>query len=64
MAGPILAYRDFKKPAVKNFAATSPTTGHISVGFRNINKAESLLDANIAKSLVSCLLTLTDVWGV
>ena len=27
-------------------------------------KAESLLDANIAKSLVSYLLILTDDWGV
>ena len=31
--------------------------------FRN-NKAKSLLDANIAKSLVSSLLILTDDWGV
>ena len=30
----------------------------------NINKAESLLDANVAKSLVSSLLILTDDWGV
>ena len=29
-----------------------------------VNKAESLLDANIAKSVVSSLLILTDDWGV
>ena len=29
-----------------------------------LNKTESLLDANIAKSIVSSLLILTDDWGV
>ena len=33
-------------------------------GICHSNKAESLLDANIAKSVVSSLLILTDDWGV